>query len=98
MLSAARVRRGGPARRTLRQLVSDDLPQTTWETLPAALTLSPGEVRLTFARIEELAAALAALASLLDRDLEALPNASNSGRRLSPTRKSGRTWMRCLQS
>ena len=70
VLTAARVRRAGPARRTLRQLVPDDRPHTTWETLPASLTLGPGEVRVTFARVEELAAALAALASLLDRDLE----------------------------
>ncbi len=71
VLTAARVRSVAPARRTLRQLVPNDRPHTTWETLPASLTLAPGEVRVTFTRVEELAAALAALASLLDRELEA---------------------------
>ena len=71
VLTSSRVRRGTPTGRTLRQLVPDDRPHTTWETLPASLTLAPGEVRVTFASVEELAAALAALASLLDRELEA---------------------------
>ena len=71
VLTSARNRRSTPAPRTLRQLLPDDRPPTTWETLPASLTLVPGEVRVTFASVEELAAALAALASLLDRDLEA---------------------------
>ena len=71
VLTAARDRRNSPARRTLRQLVPNDRPHSAWETLPASLTLAPGEVRLTFTRVEELAAALAALASLLDRELEA---------------------------
>ena len=70
VLAAARSRVAVPARRALRQLVPDDRPQTTWENLPASLTFSPGEVRLSFTRIEELAAALAALASLLERELE----------------------------
>jgi hypothetical protein len=59
------------SKRSLRQLVPHDLPPTSWETLPEALSLAPGEVRISFTRVEELAAALAALASLLDRELEA---------------------------
>ena len=47
VLTSSRARRGGPARRTLRQLVPDDRPHTTWESLPASLTLSPGEVRVS---------------------------------------------------
>ncbi len=58
-------------KRSLRQLVPHDLPPASWETLPESLSLAPGEVRISFTRVEELAAALAALASLLDRDLEA---------------------------
>lgn len=69
VLTSARKR--SPARRTLRQLVAEDRPPATWETLPASLTLAPGEVRVSFSRVEELAAALAALASLLDQELEA---------------------------
>ena len=65
--------RYGPASRSrlsLRQLIPHDLAPASWGTLPEYLLLAPGEVRVTFTRVEELAAALAALASLLDRDLE----------------------------
>ena len=60
----------GTVNRSLRQLVPHDLPPASWEALPESLSLAPGEVRISFTRVEELAAALVALASLLDRDLE----------------------------
>ncbi len=69
-LAQTKARAPAPSRRSLRQLLPADLPPAGWETLPAALTLAPGEVKITFTRVEELAAALAALASLLEHELE----------------------------
>ncbi len=68
---SARAKSNPASNRSLRQLVPHDLPPASWEALPESLSLAPGEVRISFTRVEELAAALVALASLLDRDFEA---------------------------
>ena len=70
-LSRARSTRLSPAKRSLHEMVPHDHAPASWETLPEGLWLKQGEVRVTFTRVEELASALAALASLLDRELEA---------------------------
>ena len=74
VIERARSQRAAPSRRTLRQLVAYDEAPATWETLPASLTLSPGQVVIQFDRIEDLARSLLALASLLDQDLEEFAN------------------------
>jgi hypothetical protein len=70
-LAQARSAAASGSKRSLRELIPHDLAPASWETLPEFLSLAPGEIRVRFTRVEELAAALAALASLLDRELEA---------------------------
>lgn len=66
------VKQGRPAAstRSLRHLITQDCPPVTWESLPGSLRLLPGQVLVEFRRVEDLAEALLALASLLDRQLE----------------------------
>ena len=69
-LELARQERPAKSTRSLRDLVPHDFAPATWESLPCSLTLLPGQVLVKFGRVEDLAEALLALASLLDRDLE----------------------------
>ena len=69
VLAAAREEQSRP-RRSLREYMPHELPPAHWEALPASLTLAPGQVQIAFGSMEELAASLVQLASLLQERLE----------------------------
>ena len=70
VLETARRQQKAPSRRKLRELLPHDHPPATWDALPASLHLAPGEVRITYRTLEELALALLELSSLLDTRME----------------------------
>lgn len=57
-------------RRKLRELVPRDHPAASAASLPPNLLASPGTITISFQSIEELAAALTSLATILSDDLE----------------------------
>ena len=63
------VERKAP-RRALRDLVPRDLPPADVTSLPENVSAAPGVVTIHFLRMEDLAAALVSLASVLSEDLE----------------------------
>ena len=58
------------SRRRLRELLPHDHPPADFDQLPPQLELAPGQVRIRFGALEELALALLELASLLDTNLD----------------------------
>jgi hypothetical protein len=71
----ARLRegKGTTVRRKLRSLVLKEV-DTTIATLPSSLQLAPGELRVTFQTVEELAEAMMHLAAVLKYQLEEFMN------------------------
>jgi hypothetical protein len=67
--AALREGKGGTVRRKLRTLVLQDV-DANLDTLPSTIHLSLGELRVTFASVEQLAEALMHLASVLDKQLD----------------------------
>ena len=70
VLEAARRQGKATPRRKLRELLPHNHPPAAWDALPANLHLAPGEVRITYGTLEELALALLELSSLLDTRME----------------------------